>query len=119
VSWNTVGEDTLSAVPYAATGAKGDVVKVPVLVLDTPELKADLQMYPNPSARILQIKLNEEHIQEVKAMVYNERGQTVYQGSLQKQGAKFNLDVLNLPLGKYYISIQNGERMLQKTFLKY
>jgi hypothetical protein len=119
VSWNTVGEHTLSAVPYAATGAKGDVVKVPVLVLDTPELKADLQMYPNPSARILQIKLNEEHIQEVKAMVYNERGQTVYQGSLQKQGAKFNLDVLNLPLGKYYISIQNGERMLQKTFLKY
>jgi plastocyanin len=119
VRWNTAGEHTLSAVPYAATGAKGDAVKVPVLVMDNAELKADLQMYPNPSARVLKIKLNEEHINEVKAIVYNERGQTVYQGSLQKQGAKFNLDVLNLPLGKHYIRLQNGDRMLHKTFLKY
>ncbi|WP_299455570.1 carboxylesterase family protein [uncultured Microscilla sp.] len=120
ISWNTPGEHTLSAVPYNTNGAKGNAVKVPVLVMDNlQELKADLQMYPNPSARVLKIKLNEEDINEVKAIVYNERGQTVYQGSLQKQGSQFNLNVLKLPLGKYYIRIQNGERMLHKTFLKY
>ncbi|WP_299455568.1 carboxylesterase family protein [uncultured Microscilla sp.] len=120
ISWNTPGEHVLSAVPYNTNGAKGDAVKVPVLVMDNlQELKADLQMYPNPSARVLKIKLNEEDINEVKAIVYNERGQTIYQGSLQKQGTQFNLNVLKLPLGKYYIKIQNGERMLHKTFLKY
>lgn len=119
VRWNKTGEHTLSATPYTTNGAKGDVVNMAVLVVDNAELKANLQMYPNPSARVLKIKLNEDAIDKVEAIVYNERGQTVFEGRLQKQGAKFNLDVLNLPLGKYYIRLQNGERMIHKTFLKY
>lgn len=120
VRWNQPGEHRLGAVPYAVNGAKGDVVSVPVLVMgDDNGLNADLQMYPNPSARTLKIKLNEDNVNQVKVAVYNERGQAVYQNSLSKQGAQFNVNVLNLPVGKYYIKIQEGARVVHKTFLKY
>lgn len=120
VRWNAPGEHRLSAVTYTVNGAKGETVSVPVLVVgDSKTLKADLQMYPNPSARVLKIKLDEDKITNIKAVVYNERGQAVYQGNLQKQGTQFNVNVLNLPLGKYYVKIQNGDRMVHKTFLKY
>lgn len=120
IRWNTPGEHRLSAVPYAANEARGKTVSVPVLVMGNDnDLKADLQMYPNPSARTLKIKLNEEKVSQVNVAVYNERGQAVYQSNLKKQGTQFNVNLLNLPLGKYYIKIQEGGRVIHKTFLKY
>lgn len=120
ISWNTPGEHKLSAIPYAANGAKGKTVTVPVLVMSHDNaLKAELQIYPNPNARTLKIKLNKEEVNQVNAAIYSERGKAVYQGNLQKQGKQFNIDVVNLPVGKYYIKIQEGDRMIHKTFLKY
>ncbi|WP_299455571.1 carboxylesterase family protein [uncultured Microscilla sp.] len=120
VCWNTPGEHRLSAIPYAANDAKGSMVSVPILVMgESGSLQADLQMFPNPSAHTLKIKLNEEGVHQVKIAVYNERGQVVYQNDVNKQGAQFNINVLNLPLGKYYIKIQDGGRVVHKTFLKY
>ncbi len=119
VRWNTPGEHRLSATPVGANGAKGDIVSVPVLVIGNQSgLDASLQMYPNPSARTLKVKLNEENINQVQAVIYNERGQAIYQGFLKKQGDQFNINVLNLPIGKYYLRIQQGKNILHKTFLK-
>lgn len=120
IRWNTPGEHRLGAIPYGKNGAKGEMVSVPVLVLGGgDDLKAELQMYPNPSAEVLKVKLNEETINQVKVVVYNERGQAVYQNSVKKQGEQFNINVLNLPIGKYFIKIQEGDRLIHKTFLKY
>jgi len=119
IRWNKPGEHRLSATPIGENGAKGATVSVPVLVLgNETTLDASLQMYPNPSARTLKVKLNEANINQIQAVVYNERGQAVYQGFLKKQGDQFNINVLNLPIGKYYLKIQQNGNVLHKTFLK-
>ncbi len=119
IRWNTPGEHRLSAVPVGKNDAKGNTISIPVLVLgNVANLDARLQMYPNPSARTLKVKLNEAKVNRVKAVIYNERGQAIYQGHLQKEGDQFNIDVLNLPIGKYYLKIEQGNNILHKTFLK-
>lgn len=120
IRWNKAGEHRLKATPVGVNGAKGETISVPVLVLgNETTLDASLQMYPNPSARTLKVKLNEDEVSRVQAVIYNEKGRAIYQGNLQKQGAQFNIDVLNLPNGKYFLKIQQGNRLVHKTFLKY
>lgn len=120
VRWTTPGEHRLLAIPVGANDAKGDAVSIPVLVIgNQSDLKARLQMYPNPNVQTLKIKLNKAEVKQIEAVVYNDRGQAVYQGKLKKQGTQFSLNVLNLPLGKYYLKIQEGDNITHKTFLKH
>ena len=119
IRWYTSGEHRLKATPIGTNDARGTTISVPVLVLGkSTGLDASLQMYPNPSARTLKVKLNEASVNQIQAVIYNERGQAIYQGLLQKQGRQFNINVLNLPIGKYYLKIQQNGKVLHKTFLK-
>jgi len=81
-------------------------------------LSQQINVYPNPTQRKLNIKWEEKQIAEVE--IYNVQGQLIISQNAKKAGSTFKLDVRHLSEGLYYLTIKSTDDIiLAKSFLKY
>ena len=78
---------------------------------------ADLLVYPNPVADILQIQLDHEFVDNVTIMVKDMAGKTFM--STQVYAGNTSLDVSELSSGLYLIVIEGKELNMQRKFVKH
>lgn len=81
-------------------------------------LSQQINVYPNPTQRKLNIKWEEKQIAEVE--IYNVQGQLIISQNAMKADSTFKLDVRHLSEGLYYLKIiSTDDIILAKSFLKY
>jgi len=81
-------------------------------------LSQQINVYPNPTQRKLNIKWEEKQIAEVE--IYNVQGQLIISQNAKKADSTFKLDVRHLSEGLYYLKIiSTDDIILAKSFLKY
>ena len=77
--------------------------------------KKELSVYPNPTLYNIQVKIPGE-VTASDYYIVNTFGSIVRDGKLS--GNTGNIDIENLPPGKYSLHIVNGKQKWAKTFMK-
>ncbi len=92
--------------------------EVPV-ALDIEELDlSSIQVYPNPAKEVLFIDTPQE-LGNYQVSVFNLSGQLMMHHRIKNTQNTNKINIENLPLGSYFIQIQNGEQIISNTkFLK-
>jgi|GEM_PF-4504604 len=68
----------------------------------------ELTIYPNPSSSNLSIKLNDSHVEEAKATVYNIFGRRIFTKKINAAQIT-NMNISGLATGKYIIQVQDDD----------
>jgi len=92
-------EVTKEIIQSSATTVEQDDL---VSVTDTPRLEVDWAIYPNPAQEELWVEIN--NAAEFEATIYNQVGVALRKGTIQQKGS---FDIGNLPVGIYFIKIEN------------
>ena len=103
------------------TGSNGSVVQgvqqtydiVALLGVEISAIKLELVAYPNPTQEILTLKIDNYKNESLTYQLYDLQGKLWDSQSLQ--GAQTQLDMKDLAVGSYLLSIQD-EKTLIKTF---
>ena len=74
-----------------------------------------LTVFPNPTARVINLKLDEIFGNETYT-IYNMQGAAV--GNENIESTMSQIDVSGLPAGIYIVKVKNGEQILQQKFIK-
>ena len=83
--------------------------------LPAEERTADFQLYPNPAAGKVNIRLDTPNMQKNQLSVFDFRGQLLRQ--VQFSGTHFSLDTSNWPEGAYFLRVQNGRTTAVKRLM--
>jgi len=91
----------------------------PLVINDDYKQNGNLEIYPNPSANLAYLKINNPVSQHVEIKVLNTLGQplaNVYSGFLPSGKIELVLDGLDLPNGIYFINLSDasGERKIKR-----
>lgn len=81
---------------------------------------AEISMYPNPTAEVLQVELGAP-ARNIQIRIVNTVGQVVYTQEVSKLSSRqrFHLDVSRLPKGAYHLLIQSDElETTRRKFIK-
>ncbi|MEI7597156.1 MAG: T9SS type A sorting domain-containing protein [Bacteroidota bacterium] len=76
---------------------------------------SSFKMYPNPANNELTIELNGTYSNNSTIVVYNMIGEAVLKSNINS--SKQVLDLNNLSNGTYYISVNNGEKLIKDKFI--
>jgi hypothetical protein len=82
--------------------------------------KLELNIYPNPTSKNINISVSENNLKEYRWVIYNDLGSIVNQSRTIKKSNIVNekIDVSNLNSGVYFISFISGEKVITKEFIK-
>ncbi len=81
--------------------------------------KNHMQLYPNPSSNVINVKYNVEKLQDGKIVINSIAGKTIYENNIDYSSGKTNIDISGLKPGYYIISIKGGTGVLMsKSFVK-
>jgi hypothetical protein len=82
--------------------------------------KLELNIYPNPTSKNINISISENNLKEYRWVIYNDLGSIVNQSRTIKKSNIVNekIDVSNLNSGVYFISFISGEKVITKEFIK-
>ena len=83
--------------------------------------KVDVQLYPNPASKVLNVKLPSDlMLSELRNYeIVNEIGQIISNSTLNLGGQEFAIDVNKFTKGVYYLTLfnQQGKSLLTKSFV--
>jgi hypothetical protein len=82
--------------------------------------KLELNIYPNPTSKNINISISENNLKEYRWVIYNDLGSIVNQSRTIKKSNIVNekIDVSNLKPGVYFISFISGEKVITEEFIK-
>jgi hypothetical protein len=109
---------------YTVTGTKGSCFNtasalVALCPLGVQEIinETAVSVYPNPSANTFNVHVNNSIGTEIKIVLYNTLGETVFQ--MKNVTEKFCIDVSDMPQGLYFIAAFAEDKMIgrNKCFL--
>jgi hypothetical protein len=82
--------------------------------------KLELNIYPNPTSKNINISVSENNLKEYRWVIYNDLGSIVNQSRTIKKSNIINekIDVSNLKPGVYFISFISGEKVITEEFIK-
>ncbi len=80
-------------------------------------LRSPFIISPNPTQLYLNIKMAWDQFESSKISIFNTLGEKVYEITYQGQKINSNVDIGNLPSGKYYIEIDNGKQKVKDKFV--
>ena len=84
------------------------------LVFDSNELEKGIEIYPNPTSKILKIDFkNSTDKSEIE--IFNSLGQSVFKNTISNQT---EINISTFFNGIYYIKIKNGQNILTKKIVK-
>lgn len=83
------------------------------------ETLTGLNVFPNPSSRIVNVSFSSETRQDVSMILYNQAGQEVYSETIQKLSGKClrAIDVSNFPKGVYTLNILHDNASLSRKVI--
>lgn len=81
---------------------------MPLSIATQPDNKSRTEIYPNPSAREVNIKLGDKTNQKKRIDIYNYLGQNVWNTTLKNGEQNITADLKNSPDGLYFIQVTEG-----------
>jgi hypothetical protein len=93
---------------------QGDITNV-VSSVQTDIHRHAWQIIPNPASTFIQIEWNNSHHRISQVSVFSSCGQKIYSNAIQNRQT---IDISGIAPGLYYVSLNNGEKMITKKFIK-
>lgn len=114
-----VGSTNSNDGDFSATSGSTDIL-VAKITNDISQLKefifnSSISLYPNPASDQIQIEI-EANVSNAEYSIYNSMGQKLTSGILENQVKV--LDVHDLVQGKYVLTVQGGDQIYRKKFVK-
>ncbi|TXF90269.1 T9SS type A sorting domain-containing protein [Neolewinella aurantiaca] len=75
----------------------------------TPLVGADLTLYPNPTAGMLNVRLEEAYTNDLQFRLFATDGRLLRESVLNRGGITLEIDATNLPDGFYLLSLADGQ----------
>jgi thermitase len=105
---------------YTVTGTKGSCFNtasalVALCPLDVQEIinETAVSVYPNPSANTFNVRVNNVNGTEVKIVLYNTLGETIFQ--MKNVTEEFSINVSGIPQGLYFIAAFAEDKMIGRN----
>jgi len=81
------------------------------------ETKWKIQLYPNPTSKLINIQSNILFTTKTKIEIYNSLGQLVQNHHIDKETLLTSIDIDELASGVYFVRIKNGEQEETQPFI--
>jgi len=92
-------------------------VERPTTAIPSFELEAsDLQIYPNPSSTILQIKLSDRLLNVIALELIDTHGNLLYRLNEDRRDSFIEIDVSPLPQGIYWLSVSKSDELGRQNY---
>ncbi len=97
-----------------------DTVVLYCLGIEENDLANAIDIYPNPSNGIFNVRWNASGTQKLKLSIYNSMGQEIMHSENFgiNSAAEKQIDLSGFPSGIYFVSIENGSGASEKRFVK-
>jgi hypothetical protein len=93
-------------------------IVLPVGVNQWPVFSDQLELYPNPTANTLTIKLQQLTTFNCQLTIYDLYGREVFQLQTSNFKPQTKIDVSDFSQGIYFVELKSGEQIMRGKFLK-
>jgi hypothetical protein len=127
--WIMEAPDSMNVTIMSSTGkqtTKGSIMYVDSVYIDGNVLATGIEnignggnvnLYPNPTSKIVNIQLNNEITGEATLNIYNSLGELVRTEAVNPQNSPYAIDITGFQKGFYYVNISNDKCHIIKKLL--